>query len=249
MTTYNNMNITAPDTEDSDYPADVTDAFQKIDEHDHTSGKGVQIPSGGIEDGAVVEAKIAAGAVTNGKIGAGAVDTAEIADSAVETAKINAGAVTTAKIADDAVTTEKMAINYAVSSAIIDDTITSSSATAFQDSTNIDVSVTITVAGDRDLELSVVPFNDSGASSRLIFTATGPNGFASFDFYDGSNDYVCGYLDSDETFSLPPGILKAFVPASALSAGTYTFKLRCDGSSGSTPAIGLFACKLMAREL
>lgn len=35
-------------------------SFQKIDLHDHTTGKGTQIPTGGIADGAVTSAKLAA---------------------------------------------------------------------------------------------------------------------------------------------------------------------------------------------
>lgn len=52
--------------------------LSSIDAHDHTSTKGVQIPTGGIANLAV----------TNGKLAASAVDSAKIADGNVTAAKI-----------------------------------------------------------------------------------------------------------------------------------------------------------------
>lgn len=47
----------------------LTGTWNKISEHDHTgSGKGVQIPSNGIEDGAIGTVKIADNAVTSAKL-------------------------------------------------------------------------------------------------------------------------------------------------------------------------------------
>lgn len=42
--------------------------FQKIDEHDHTSGKGIQIPTAGIADNAITTAKVLDAAITNEKL-------------------------------------------------------------------------------------------------------------------------------------------------------------------------------------
>ena len=68
--------------------------LDKLDIHDHTgSGKGLQIPSGGI----------ASNAVTSSKIAANAVGTAAINDSSVTAAKIGSNAVTSAKINDGSV--------------------------------------------------------------------------------------------------------------------------------------------------
>lgn len=50
------------------YSTKITDSLDAIDAHDHTSGKGKQIPTGGIEDLAVSTAKIAASAVTAAKV-------------------------------------------------------------------------------------------------------------------------------------------------------------------------------------
>lgn len=66
-TTSANMGLSIPQTGDTSYPTSVTDSMTLIDAHDHTSGKGVQIPTGGIADLAVSTAKLAAGAVTQAK--------------------------------------------------------------------------------------------------------------------------------------------------------------------------------------
>lgn len=41
--------------------AQLANNWAKVDEHDHTSGKGIQIPTGGIADGAITSPKIASG--------------------------------------------------------------------------------------------------------------------------------------------------------------------------------------------
>lgn len=64
--------------------------WDKVDQHDHSSGRGVQIPTGGIADGAITAAKIAAGT------------TLTIADGSVTTPKIANTAVTADKLADAA---------------------------------------------------------------------------------------------------------------------------------------------------
>lgn len=50
----------------------LADNHLKIDQHDHTTGKGTQIPSAGIQDGAITTAKITDAAVTASKLGSGA---------------------------------------------------------------------------------------------------------------------------------------------------------------------------------
>lgn len=86
--TTTNMSLVVPTTGETNYPTSISSSMTLIDAHDHTSGKGVQIPSGGIEDAAISAAKIASNAVT----------TAKILDSNVTTAKIAANAVTRAKL-------------------------------------------------------------------------------------------------------------------------------------------------------
>src|SRR3954465_7042077 len=41
----------------------LADNWMRVDQHDHTPGRGVQIPTEGIADGAVTEAKIAPGSL------------------------------------------------------------------------------------------------------------------------------------------------------------------------------------------
>jgi hypothetical protein len=90
--------------------------WSKVDQHDHTSGKGKQIPTAGIEDDAITAAKLASvplidtaqlidGAVTTAKILDGTIIAGDLADNAIETAKIKDGAVTAAKITSEAWTT------------------------------------------------------------------------------------------------------------------------------------------------
>lgn len=76
--------------------------WAKIDIHDHTATKGVQIPRGGIVDAAIDGTKLADGAVSTIKIAATAITAAELADNAVVTNKLNAASVTKSKLATDA---------------------------------------------------------------------------------------------------------------------------------------------------
>jgi len=66
----------------------LADNWARVDEHDHTSGKGKQILTGAIADGAVTAAKLATGANVP-------------PDSTITTAKLAAGSVTTSKIASE----------------------------------------------------------------------------------------------------------------------------------------------------
>lgn len=56
--------------------------WTKVDTHDHTTGKGVLIPTGGIQNSAITASKLAAGAVSIPKTGAGVNGLAEGAFSA-----------------------------------------------------------------------------------------------------------------------------------------------------------------------
>lgn len=78
-TTTANMSLVAWDQNNDLYDHDqLSDNFVKIDAHDHTSTKGVQIPTGGIEDDAITAAKVATGAITATKIAAGAVGATQL---------------------------------------------------------------------------------------------------------------------------------------------------------------------------
>lgn len=52
-TTTANMNLSVPSSGDSDYPQQVSDTLSLVDVHDHSTGKGVPIPTSGLADGAV----------------------------------------------------------------------------------------------------------------------------------------------------------------------------------------------------
>lgn len=82
--------------------------FAAIDTHDHQVGHGVQVPEGGILNGAITTPKIRADAVTPDKIPNKTLTQQEIALLAVGTPELIDAAVTTAKIADGAVTAAKL---------------------------------------------------------------------------------------------------------------------------------------------
>lgn len=69
--------------------AQLAENWAKVDEHDHASGRGKQIPTGGIADNAITAAKLAVGAnvppdasITNAKIADGAVTSSKISSVA-----------------------------------------------------------------------------------------------------------------------------------------------------------------------
>jgi hypothetical protein len=65
MQNFPEMDLIAWDQLDDDYNhTEQADNWAKVNLHDHAPGHGVQIPTDGLEDGAVTSAKIAAGAVT-----------------------------------------------------------------------------------------------------------------------------------------------------------------------------------------
>jgi hypothetical protein len=68
--------VDPPVLNDTDYVNKIINSFTAVDNHDHTSGKGLPIPSAGIADGSVTTVKIQDGAVTEIKIGSGAVNLA-----------------------------------------------------------------------------------------------------------------------------------------------------------------------------
>lgn len=83
-----NMSLSTPAAGDTDYPTQVSDSFTLIDAHDHSTGKGVQIPSGGLASGAVTVNKIASSA-TDGS-------TIEVSSGAI---RVKDGGITAAKLA------------------------------------------------------------------------------------------------------------------------------------------------------
>jgi hypothetical protein len=72
--------------------SELSNNWTLLDQHDHTTGKGVQIPAAGL----------ATGAVTSPKIAASAVDGTKLADGSVTAVKLGAGAVGYSQVALDA---------------------------------------------------------------------------------------------------------------------------------------------------
>lgn len=63
-----NIGLVVPASGDTDYPTSISTSLTNLDNHDHTTGKGLPIGTGAISDNAVTPAKIAADAVTTAKI-------------------------------------------------------------------------------------------------------------------------------------------------------------------------------------
>lgn len=90
-----NMNLVTPVPGDTDYPTKTADNNNLVDAHDHTSGKGVQIPAAGIADGAISADKIAASAVSTAKILDAAVTKAKLAALGQQTVVLSGSSFST----------------------------------------------------------------------------------------------------------------------------------------------------------
>lgn len=131
--------------------------WSKLDQHNHTSGKGLRIPTDGIEDGAITADKLSSvplintaqlidGSVTTAKILDGTILVGDLADDAVEAAKIKDNAVTTAKILNANVTPAKLSATSKVISASATGTSTSLPAGTPTDLAGVTVTVNPTVS-------------------------------------------------------------------------------------------------------
>lgn len=68
---------------------DLVTNWNAVDSHDHTAGKGVQIPTGGITNLAVTGPKIAASAIDSSKIQDGTIANADLAASIISNDKLS----------------------------------------------------------------------------------------------------------------------------------------------------------------
>lgn len=92
MLTTSNMALNVWDDLDDPYDHDQLAAnWIAVDSHDHSSGKGVQIPTGGLANLSVTTAKLADVSVTTGKIAVDGVQTANIQNGAVTGDKLDQG--------------------------------------------------------------------------------------------------------------------------------------------------------------
>jgi hypothetical protein len=104
-----NMGLRAWDQGNDEYDhAELANNWTAVDQHDHTTGKGVRIPSGGLADGAVTSVKIAPNAVTPDKIPDGSLTQAELAPDSVGSVQIQPNAVGNSELQDGSVTPSKL---------------------------------------------------------------------------------------------------------------------------------------------
>lgn len=253
-TTTANMGLSVPSVNDTDYPTSISDSFNAIDDHDHSSGNGVQIPSSGILDGAVGTSKLATNAVTTIKITDGNVTEAKIATSAVTTTKIADANVTEGKIAANAVTTTKIAdanvTPAKLSSANSNQGASSGGYVTTNTSYTTAATVTITPRG-RALILMLEP--DAVGAAEIIVEGAGLACRASIVMLkDGSpiGEWKFGGAAT-------VGVSQVSVPASAIimtdrvpgsSAVTYTVQAKIDAGSGST-SMAILNARLAAIEI
>lgn len=72
----------------------LADNFAKIDAHDHTSGRGVPIGTGGIAAGAITSALLGPGSVTTVALASGSVTQSKIANGSVGTTQLDSPTAT-----------------------------------------------------------------------------------------------------------------------------------------------------------
>ena len=232
--TTSNMGLLIPAVSDTDYPDSISSSLTSIDAHDHTSGKGVQIPAGGLASNAVTTAKILDSNVT----------TAKIADLNVTTAKIAANAVTRAKLE---------AVGQQVSSA---NAGLSVSGTTFTDLTNL--TVTITTTG-RPVMLMLInevssTFGNGASINVSNSVANATTAQADVAILEGST--IISQFTLRQTIPAnSSGLGLSFDwPASGINhirvvaAGTYTYKIQAATPAGTT-GITFQNLKLVAFEL
>src|SRR5262252_1144808 len=108
MTRQNATNFTAP--LQFPYATAGTDVFMKedvqilaqaVDQHNHTTGKGLPIAAGAIPNGSITSAMIADGTITGTDIAANTVTSNNILDGTIATADLANAAVTNAKLGTD----------------------------------------------------------------------------------------------------------------------------------------------------
>jgi len=249
-----NMGLLVPSVNDADYPTSVSDSFDSIDDHDHSSGAGVQIPTGGITNLAVTTGKISDLAVTTGKINDLAVTTAKIADSNITTAKIADANVTEGKLASNAVTTAKIADSNVTPAKLSAANSNQGASTGGYVTTNTSyttaATVTITPRG-RALILMLEP--DAVGAAEIIVEGAGLTSRASIVMLkDGSpiGEWKFGGAAT-------VGVSQVSVPASAIimtdrvpgtSSVTYTVQAKIDAGSGST-SMAILNARLAAIEI
>lgn len=227
-TTTTNMGLKTPAANDTDYPASVSDSFTAIDTHDHSSGKGVQVVTGGITDLAVTTAKINDLAVTTGKLAAGAVTQAKRAAAGQQVSSSSGVFSTTNSVSEDDVT------NLSV-------TITTTGRPVFVGLIDDGASVGI---ADQSYVGAIIP----GSTTNVDVLA----GFAIFEDLVAiariqiGSQFDTGAAIASKGMWVPPSSLWTIsVPA----AGSHTYKVKAINLSSPSNSAVVKRAKLIAYEL
>lgn len=231
MSTTANMSLLIPEVNDSTYPTSISTSLTLTDAHDHTSGKGVQVPTGGIADLAVTTGKIAANAVTGAKLAAAIVDnsTIEISGSAL-------------RVKDAGVTRAKL---VAVGQQSATKASFSTSSATYVDVTDITVSITVT---GRPVVISLFTTDSSSAAGYVWLRNVATNGLFKI-LRDAVKVFEGAYPEFD-TFE-PVGGSNGVVSWMAIdvpAAGTYTYKLQTHAGNASN-TVTLNNLKMVVYEL
>lgn len=168
--------------------AQLADNWAKVDEHDHSAGKGKQIPTGGIADGAITAAKIASGVIPSTfTLDDGSVTTPKLADLAVTTPKLADNSVTSAKIVDGTIATADLANSSVSTGKLQTDAV---DATILRDDAVTDANRAVTTDHIRDAAVTANKFADSVAQFTGVTTASGTRrGYNRHDTTDDSVSY------------------------------------------------------------
>lgn len=160
------MSLPEIDPGDTDYPTSYAGMIAAVDAHDHTSGNGVQIPTGGIEDAAISAAKLASSAVTTAKIAANAVTRAKLESVGQQAASLGSPvAISSASLVDVSglsvsITTNGRPVMVGVSNSYLQvsgsDTVLSATIALIRGSTQLsEHSIPISSARDTTFPLSL----------------------------------------------------------------------------------------------
>lgn len=228
-TTSSNMSLLTPSVGDTDYPTSISTSFSLIDAHDHTSGKGVVVGTGGIGSGN------AGNGLTGGSGSALAVS---VDDSTIE---INSDSL---RVKDAGITKAKLASLGQQ---------TSSSGTHFVTGTSQDdvpnLSVTLTTSG-RPVFVGLIP--DGSDIAYIEASATTDEPLAYVIIKRGSSEIaksairlIANNSGGASRVAIPVG---SIFTIDAQSSGEYTYTVEIVGAT-EFDTISVNNAKLIAYEL